>query len=345
MAGKTAVILFNLGGPDNLGAVKPFLFNLFNDRSIIDLPNPARWLLAKFIAARRAPVARQIYQHLGGASPLLDNTRAQARALEDRLGATGETRCFIAMRYWRPRADEVALMVKAFAPDQIVLLPLYPQHSGTTTGSSLRDWRRAADAAGLDTPTTAICCYAENQGFIVAIADRVNEAVRAAGNGEVSPRVLFMAHGLPQKFVDRGDPYRWMIERTAAAIAGELAVDGLDWRICYQSRVGRLVWLQPYAEDELRQAGRDRVPVIVVPIAFTSEHSETLVELDIEYRAVAMAAGVPDYNRVQTVGTDTVFIDGLAALVRQAQESPGPIVSNNGGRCCPQAHSGCAWAH
>lgn len=345
MQGKTAVILFNLGGPDNLEAVKPFLFNLFNDRAILDLPAPARWLLARYIAARRAPVARRIYRRLGGASPLLDNTRMQARALEDRFGAPGELRCFIAMRYWRPRADEVAARVKAFAPDRIILLPLYPQYSGTTTGSSVRDWRRAAAAAGLDAPTTTICCYAENPGFIAAIANRVRDAVGAAGGGAKPPRVLFTAHGLPRKIVDRGDPYRWMIERTAAAVVGKLAIDRLDWQICYQSRVGRLVWLQPYTEDALKMAGRDGVPVVIVPIAFTSEHSETLVELDIEYRELAAAAGVPDYIRVETVGADSVFIDGLAALIRRALEGQAALISNHGGRCCPPAHGGCAFGN
>jgi len=349
MPNRTAVILFNLGGPDSLQAVKPFLFNLFNDKAIIDLPGPIRWALAKFIAARRAPVAQKIYQHLGGSSPLLENTQAQALALENHPDTPGETRCFIAMRYWRPRADETAVRVKAFAPDRIVLLPLYPQYSGTTTGSSLRDWRRAATAAGLDAPTTAICCYADDRGFIAAVADRVLGAIGAASGGAASggekpPRVLFTAHGLPQKIVDRGDPYQWMIERTVAAVVDTLAMDGLDWRICYQSRVGRLVWLKPYAEDELHEAGRDGVPVIVVPIAFTSEHSETLVELDIEYRAVASAAGVPEYFRVQTVGVDPVFIDGLAALVGRALESQDSVICNGNARCCPQMLSGCPFA-
>ena len=343
MTEKTAVILFNLGGPDDLAAVKPYLFNLFNDKAIINLPMPIRWLLAKFIAARRTPVAREIYRRLGGASPLLENTRIQARALEERLDGSGELRCFIAMRYWWPRSDETATRVKAFAPDRVILLPLYPQYSGTTTGSSMRDWRRAADAAGLDAPTTAICCYAENQGFITAIANRVGVAIRAAGSGEKPPRVLFCAHGLPQKIVDRGDPYQWMIERTAAAVVAKLALDRLDWQICYQSRVGRLVWLQPYAEDALKAAGRDGVAVVIVPIAFTSEHAETLVELDIEYRALAAAAGVPAYIRGVTVGADARFIDGLAALVRRALANPGAVVSDDGGRRCPLAHGGCAY--
>jgi len=341
MADKTAIVLFNLGGPDNLAAVKPFLFNLFNDRAIIDLPNPWRWLLAKFISARRAPVARHIYQQLGGASPLLENTKSQAQALEKRFDAFEQTQCFIAMRYWRPRADETVAKVKAFAPDRVVLLPLYPQFSGTTTGSSISDWRDAAAAAGLDAPTSTICCYAQNRGFVAAIASRVRDAIDAAGTAQGPARVLFCAHGLPQKIVDRGDPYQWMVEQTVAAVVENLAIEQLDWKICYQSRVGRLVWLQPYTEDALKDAGRDRVPVVIVPIAFTSEHSETLVELDIEYRELAASAGVPDYIRVRTVGVDAAFIDGLAGLVRSAVARPGTVLADSGARLCPPANDGC----
>jgi ferrochelatase len=341
MAGRTAVILFNLGGPDNLAAVKPFLFNLFNDPAIIDLPGPVRWLLAKFISARRAPVARDIYRQIGGASPLLENTQKQARALEERFDKSSETRCFIAMRYWAPRAGDTALEVKEFAPDHVVLLPLYPQYSGTTTGSSIDDWRRAAAVAGLDVPTTTICCYAQNREFITAVADRVRDAMEGANTALTPPRVLFCAHGLPQKIVDRGDPYQWMVEQTVAAVVDKLAIEGLDWRICYQSRVGRLAWLKPYTEDALKDAGRNRVPVVIVPIAFTSEHSETLVELDIDYAKVAAVAGVPDYIRVQTVGVDPGFIDGLAGLVRGAVARSGAMLSDGGARCCPQGLPGC----
>jgi len=341
MADKTAIVLFNLGGPDDLAAVKPFLFNLFSDRAIINLPNPLRWLLAKFISARRAPIARRIYRQLGGASPLLENTQNQAHALEKRFDAPGQTQCFIAMRYWRPRAAEIVAKVKAFAPDRVVLLPLYPQYSGTTTGSSINEWRAAAAAVGLDAPTATICCYAQNQGFVAAIASRVRDAIAAAQNAQAPPRVLFCAHGLPQKIVDRGDPYQWMVEQTVEAVVEKLAIARLDWKVCYQSRVGRLVWLQPYTEDALRDAGRDRVPVVIVPIAFTSEHSETLVELDIEYRELAASAGVPEYIRVQTVGVDSTFIDGLAELVRSALAHPGCVFADGGVRRCPQAHDGC----
>ncbi len=171
---RTAVVLFNLGGPDSPRAVRPFLFNLFNDPAIIELPQPLRWLAARLISRRRAPVAREIYRHLGGRSPLLENTERQARALEEELSRDtvdlGEVRVFIAMRYWHPRADRVASEVAAFAPDRVVLLPLYPQYSATTTGSSLGEWHGAAARAGLSVPTDAVCCYPEAPGMVEAMA-------------------------------------------------------------------------------------------------------------------------------------------------------------------------------
>ncbi|NKB55475.1 MAG: ferrochelatase [Alphaproteobacteria bacterium] len=336
-AGKTAVVLFNLGGPDEPNAVQPFLFNLFNDPAIIGVPTPIRWLIATLISRRRAPVAQEIYEHLGGGSPLLANTQAQADALQASLG--GEVRCFIAMRYWHPFADETAAEVKAFAPDRVVLLPLYPQFSTTTTGSSIKDWMRAAKAAGLEVPTKTICCYFDNTAFVDAIAARVRHMLDEFS--EIRPRVLFTAHGLPKKIVAAGDPYQWQIEQTAAAIVTAIDRTGLDWITCYQSRVGPLEWIQPYTSDVLERAGADGVPVIVVPIGFTSEHSETLVELDIEYRELADKAGVPSYRRVDTVGADGNFIDGLASIVKHAVAQSEPLTSDESGCRCPEMHTRC----
>ena len=337
---KLAVVLLNLGGPDSLDAVRPFLFNLFNDRAIIGAPGLLRWLLAWFISTRRAPVSRGIYAEMGGRSPLLELTRDQASALQVRLAAEGEVRVFIAMRYWHPMAGETAALVKAFNPDKIVLLPLYPQFSVTTTGSSLDDWRRAAGRAGIDTSTAAVCCYPVQRGLIAVQAKLVRaglEKARPAG----PPRVLFSAHGLPERVIEQGDPYRWQVERTAQAVAREVGIADLDWGVCYQSRVGPLTWIGPSTVDELKRAGKDRVPVVVVPIAFVSEHSETLVELDIEYKALANAEGVPAYIRVPAVGTDEGFIDGLAEVVRAAKINAAPTAE--GGDCerCPAFLSGC----
>jgi len=176
---KTAVVLFNLGGPDRPGAVQPFLFNLFNDPAIIGAPGPLRWLLAQWISRRRAPLARKIYEEIGGASPLLANTEAQAKALEAALNAGAgddRVRVFITMRYWHPMSGEVARAVEAYGPDQVVLLPLYPQFSTTTTGSSFTDWARAAAAAGLGAPTRSLCCYPTQTGFVTEVAGLLRSA-------------------------------------------------------------------------------------------------------------------------------------------------------------------------
>ncbi len=311
---RRAVVLMNLGGPDSLAAVRPFLYNLFSDRAIIGLPAPLRLPLAWVIAARRAAVARRIYAQLGGSSPLLANTEAQAQALERELGPG--YRCFVAMRYWHPLTAAAVSAVKAWQADEIILLPLYPQFSTTTTGSSLAAWRREATRQGLGVATRAVRSYPVAAGFIAAEAALVADTLDAAAAGGGAVRLLFSAHGLPLRIVARGDPYPREIERTAAAIAAALARPRLDWRVCYQSRVGPLAWLGPSVEEELHRAGRDDVAVVVAPISFVSEHSETLVELDRDYRRLATACGVPAYHRVATVGTDRRFIKALAELVR-----------------------------
>jgi protoporphyrin/coproporphyrin ferrochelatase len=331
---KTAIILFNLGGPDSAQAVRPFLFNLFNDPAIIAVPQPMRFLLAKFIAARRTKIAAEMYAELGGGSPLLANTQAQAAALSAALNDQ-DARVFIAMRYWHPLTEVTAREVKAFAPDRIVLLPLYPQFSTTTTGSSVRAWTRAAEAIGLTAPTATICCYETEPGFIAAIVDLLRPALAAAAPAG-TPRVLFSAHGLPKKIVTGGDPYQWQVEQTAASIVAKLAQPDLDWRVTYQSRVGPLEWIGPYTDDEIGRAGAERKPLVVVPVAFVSEHSETLVELDIAYRKLAQESGVPRYERVATVGTHPAFIDGLVRLVTAARPGICP-----GGAACAAPWTRC----
>lgn len=310
---RRAVVLMNLGGPDSPAAIRPFLYNLFSDPAIIGLPAPLRLPLAALIAARRSKTAQDIYAHLGGASPLLANTEAQARALEAELG--DDHRCFIAMRYWHPLTDEAVGQVKAWRPDEIVLLPLYPQFSTTTTASSLALWEREAARQALRCPTKAVRSYPAAGGLIAALAGRIGEVVEAT---EGPARLLMSAHGLPLKTVRAGDPYPQEIENTAAAVVEALARPGLDWRVCYQSRVGPLAWLGPSVEEELQRAARDQIGVVVAPISFVSEHSETLVELDRDYRRVAENYGVPFYLRAPTVGTDPRFIAALAQLVREA---------------------------
>ncbi len=209
---RTAVVLFNLGGPDRPDSVEPFLFNLFRDPAIISVPQPFRWLLAKLISGKRAPIAREIYAQIGGGSPLLDLTKEQAAALETACDGLGEVKTFICMRYWHPMSAETVRDVKEFAPDKIILLPLYPQFSTTTTGSSFKDWHRSAKKLGLKAPTVEICCYPEAEGWIDAQAALIAEAYEKAVQ-DPKPRILFSAHGLPEKVIAAGDPYQWQVNR------------------------------------------------------------------------------------------------------------------------------------
>jgi ferrochelatase len=309
---KIAVVLFNLGGPDSPEAIQPFLRNLFSDPAIIGLPAWLRLPLARFIAARRTPKAQKIYAQIGGASPILGQSESQASALEDALGRDHAWRTFVCMRYWHPMTEEVVQAVRQFAPDKIVLLPLYPQFSTTTTGSSLEAWNEAV--ARLNVSTRTVRSYPTDPGFIGASVDLVTKGLAEAGDG--AKRILFSAHGLPEKVIKAGDPYQSQVEETARAIMGQ--VGAVDWVVCYQSRVGPLKWIGPPTEQEIRRAGQDKVKVVLYPLSFVSEHSETLVELDIDYRRLAQEAGVPAYVRVPTVGTHRRFIEGLAALVRAA---------------------------
>ena len=310
---KVAIILFNLGGPDSLEAVKPFLRNLFSDPAIINLPGWLRLPLARFISSRRAKKAMGIYAKIGGSSPILGQTEAQARALEKALGQgnTDEWRGYVCMRYWHPMTDRVVQSVRRYAPDRIVLLPLYPQYSTTTTGSSFKAWK---ETSSFTVPSSEIESYPTDPGFIAASVELVRQGLAEAGAGKT--RVLFSAHGLPEKIVKGGDPYQRHVEQTAKAIVD--AIGNLDSTVCYQSRVGPLKWIGPPTEQEIERAGRDGANVVLYPLSFVSEHSETLVELDMDYRQLASEAGVAKYVRVPTVGTHPKFIDGLARLVRNA---------------------------
>lgn len=339
---KTAVVLFNLGGPDSQAAVKPFLFNLFKDPAIIRLPLLPRYLLARLISARRAAKARDIYARMGGRSPILPQTAAQAAALKRSLGAD-DYRVLIAMRYWHPFSDEAARAAKEWGAERVVLLPLYPQFSTTTTGSSLPDWRRAAEKAGLHVPMAAIGCYPDEPGFIAAQTALLRESLAqveaAGGHGPI--RILFSAHGLPKKIVRDGDPYQMQVERSVAAVLRQLNRPELDTQICYQSRVGPLEWLGPSTDAEVERAARDGCSILVVPITFVSEHSETLVELDIEYAELARLHGAKDYVRVPTVGTQPEFIAGLARLVRHSEIFDGQPRCGSGERPCGNAWRRC----
>ena len=340
---RVAVVLFNLGGPDRPESIRPFLLNLFTDPSILRVPFFVRPILARIIAAARVKPATANYAILGGKSPLLELTEAQARALEASFDDL-DVRCFTAMRYWHPFSLEAARDVKAWDPDEVVLLPLYPHYSTTTTGSSLTAWREAAAGAGLMKPVSTLCCYPMDPGFVAATAALVHRA-HADARGKLDPaiplRILFSAHGLPEVIVTKGDPYKYQIERTVAAVVARLDIPGLDHRVCYQSRATPQKWISPSTEDEIAQAAADQTAILVVPIAFVSEHSETLVELDVEYRELAEAQHVPGYFRSPAQNSDAGFIAALAALVRATRGRGVGLHSYCGPGACPAAHRDC----
>jgi ferrochelatase len=342
---KIAVILFNLGGPDSPQAVRPFLVNLFRDPAILRVPGWLRPLLARIIAGARSRKSRAVYAKVGGRSPILAETRAQADKLTAALGKVGiHASTHIVMRYWHPRAAAVAAEVKAENPDKIILLPLYPQWSSTTSASSLQEWKEAARKAGLEAPQAGVCCYPVQQGFIGAYVKLIRQGLLEA-QGYGRPKLVFSCHGLPEKIIADGDPYQWQCEQTAAAIdhgLARLGLGGYDSVVSYQSKVGPIAWIGPDTEAEIEQAGRERRPVVVAPISFVSEHVETLVEIEQDYRALAAASGVPHFVRVPAVGADQIFINGLVELVQHALKQNAELSPAAGVRVCPAQFAACA---
>ncbi len=313
---KKAVILFNLGGPDKLDAVRPFLFNLFNDRAIINIIQPFRFFLAHFISWMRKRKACNIYAKMGGASSIVPNTASQASLLEIMLNTqdpTAQYKVFFAMRYWHPRVASMIDDVAAFEPNDIILMPLYPQFSISTTASSFEEWNQYKNSKKelKHINQVEICCYPDHPMFVEAYADLIMQEM-AIAEAYRKPRVIFSANGLPMKQILAGDPYEHHIHKSAHAIAQHIGLQ--DWRISYQSKVGPLAWLGPSTQSEIKNAAADGVPVIIVPIAFVSEHSETKVELDIDYAKYARDIGIKCYRRVDTLGTYHKFIKCLASL-------------------------------
>lgn len=335
---RVAIILFNLGGPDSQEAVRPFLFNLFSDKAIIGLPQPFRFFLAQLISRTREALAKANYALMGGGSPILPETLKQAEALEAEIAKRVSNvtfKCFPAMRYWKPFTKQAAKAAQAWGATDAILLPLYPQFSTTTTASSLLEWKRQSAI-----PCSTICCYPAGKAFAQAHADAILKAWREGGSPQ-NPRVLFSAHGLPQRVVDRGDPYQWQVEQSVAAVRKLLPAEW-DIRTCYQSRVGPLKWIGPSTEEEIERAGHDKAGVIVSPIAFVTEHVETLVELDIEYAQLAASLAVPFYLRAPAPGVAPRFIDALAEQVERALAAPGKVQAENGARICPAQFGLCA---
>ena len=316
---KKAIILFNLGGPDKLENVEPFLFNLFNDPAILNLPTFLRYPLAKLISNRRAPVAKKIYAELGGSSPILKLTREQSNALEIKLNQTQEEdeyKCFIIMRCWNPRAKEVIKDVQLYGPDEVVLMPLYPQYSAATSGSSIKEWKDVCKKNNYHVKTSTICCYPTDQNFINAHTKEIIKKIKDLKNF----KLIFSAHGLPEKNIKKGDPYQWQVEQSVKKIVESLNDENLDWILSYQSRVGSLKWIGPSTETIIIENSKIGKHIVLVPIAFVSEHSETLVELDIEYKEIADANGCKNYTRVPALGINEDFIKAMSELIIKKNE-------------------------
>ena len=316
---KKAIILFNLGGPDKIENVEPFLFNLFNDPAILNLPTFLRYPLAKLISNRRAPIAKKIYEELGGSSPILRLTKEQSSALEIKLNKTqaeDEYKCFIVMRCWSPRAKDVIKDVKLYGPDEVVLMPLYPQYSAATSGSSIKEWKDICKKNNYKTKTSTICCYPTDQNFINAHTEEIIKKIKNLKNY----KLIFSAHGLPEKNIKKGDPYQWQVEQSVKKIVDNLNDENPDWILSYQSRVGPLKWIGPSTENIIIENSKLGKHIVLVPIAFVSEHSETLVELDIEYKEIADANGCKNYTRVPALGINEDFIKAMSELIIKKNE-------------------------
>ena len=326
---RTAVVLFQLGGPDSLDAVEPFLHNLFSDPDIINFPfaRLAREPLARLMARHRAGKVRRHYAEIGGRSPLIELTQAQAVALEAELAATLPAQVLVAMRYWHPLTAEAVEAVRRGQFAQLVLLPLYPQYSRVTTGSSVNEWNRRFRVSGNHPPVTLVERFYDHPHYLDAVVGQIN---RALGRFPAGARVhlLFSAHGIPESVIHAGDPYQRETEETVRLVR-ERGAWPLLASLCYQSKVGPGRWLGPMLNESLkalRTAGTARV--LVVPISFVTEHIETLFEVDIEARGLAAKLGFDQFEMMPALNDSPVFIRALADLVRRAVAQPVETVSS-----------------
>ncbi len=308
--GTVGVALMGMGGPEGLEAVQPFLESLFSDPAILPVPSFVRPRLARFIAGRRAPASRERYRLMGGASPIHGYTQAQVEALSRHLGAGFEVRHVF--RYTEPRASTVMEDLAARGVERVVAVASYPQRSFTTSDSSLADLEAASRARGIH--VAAVPSYPDDAGFIRALSDATSEVLHQA-RGDA--HVVMVAHAVPRRSVRRGDPYVSEVHRTARALARSLP-RRVRWDVAFQSRVGPVGWVGPSLEETLGRLGAAGVTsVVIVPVSFTSEHLETLVELDLEARETAAIAGIGDFHRVPAPGMHGAFIEMLARLVRR----------------------------
>lgn len=318
---RLGIVLFQLGGPDTLEAIEPFLYNLFCDPDIIDFPfaRVARKPLARMIASTRSRKVQHHYSVIGGGSPIRRHTEAQARALETLLRAQGlDARCFVAMRYWHPFTAEAIAQVEAAGCDRLVLLPLYPQYSTTTTGSSLNEWERRWKR---DVPTCVVREFYRNKTYIASLAEKVDGALRRFSNPERVP-LVFSAHSLPVSVVEKGDPYQRQIEETVGLLMEQGRWSNAH-RVCYQSKVGASKWLQPSLRATLRElAAAGEREVCVVPVSFVSDHVETLGEIDHEARELAADLGITRFEMTEGLNDSARFVAALAELVLAAVPAP-----------------------
>jgi len=311
---RIGVVLFQLGGPDTLEAVEPFLFNLFSDPDIIDFPGArlGRKALAKLISGTRARKVRHHYDAIGGGSPIRRFTEQQARSLQLKLGECGlNARCFVAMRYWHPFTREAVDQLRAARCAEVVLLPLYPQYSKTTTGSSLNEWRRLHSD---NLPVHVIEAFYQNELYLDALREKVDEALTRFPEPERA-ELVFSAHSVPLAVIESGDPYQEQIEKTV-----RLLMEHGGWpnrhRLCYQSKVGSSKWIQPSLHKTLRDLAREKVrEVCVVPISFVSDHVETLGEIDGHARQEAAALGISRFEMTEGLNNSPTFIAALTDLV------------------------------
>jgi len=332
---KKAVILFNLGGPDKLESVEPFLFNLFNDPAIIGIPSIFRYPLAKFISKKRAPIAKNIYKEIGNKSPILELTQDQAKSLENKLLKKDDYKCFVVMRCWHPRASDVIKKVRKYSPEEIILLPLYPQFSASTSGSSINEWKDLCKKENYKVKTKTICCYPTESNFIASHVSLIKKTLQNIENNNF--KLIFSAHGLPESKIKKGDPYQWHVEETVKEIMYKLKTENLDYVISYQSRVGPMKWIGPSTDSEIIKYSKEKKGIVIVPVAFVSEHSETLVELDIKYKKLAEKNSCIFYKRTPALGIEENFIKGLTKLVLQP-EIRGNFVSSI---MCPNKYVKC----
>ena len=310
---KTAVLLLQMGGPDSLEAVEPFLLNLFSDREIIKIgPAFLQPFIAKKIVKSRAPKSAANYRQIGGKSPLRELTEQQAASLETMLGE--QYRCFVAMRYWHPFAPEALAAIAHSGIRKIIAVSLYPHFSRATSGSSFNDLERSIKSSGIACELRTVRQFFDHPLYIKALVEKIESALSDFPDRS-RVQLFFSAHSLPQSFILEGDPYLDHIQATVRLVMEQF--DGLSHHLAFQSRAGPVKWLEPSTGDKMKElASAGHTEVLVVPLSFVSDHIETLHEIDIEYREMAAHLGITNFRRMESLNSSPAFISCLAELVR-----------------------------